>query len=274
MRRWRPQAGFTLVELLVTMLAGMVVLSALFTILDVTMRNTSRTFTKVDATGRARTVLEHIENELHSACLTTGETPIQGGADNTQDSDANDLVFLSQYGTAASPTPVEHKIAYNATTGTLTEYTYALSSGTTPSNWVFSSTPQTANGTVLLTNVTQATVPSSPTTKIPVFQYFAYEPYTDSNGNSDMMIMDGTSTVPGTTSVSNPDPLSTSSGLSQSDAQNTAEVMINLAIGARGGSLENTNDSDTIDSVSDSVLLRLTPAPDQSGTNASFGPCV
>jgi Tfp pilus assembly protein PilW len=31
------ESGFTLVELLVTMLAGMVVLSALFTIMDVTL---------------------------------------------------------------------------------------------------------------------------------------------------------------------------------------------------------------------------------------------
>ncbi len=273
MKTARAQGGFTLVELLVVMMAGMVVLSALFTILDVTLRNTSRTFTKVDATGRARTTLERLENELHSACLTTGITPVGGGANNTKDSDDNNLVFISQYGTSASPTPVEHRIAFNSVAGTLTEYTYSLSSGTTPSNWVFSSTATPSTGTTLLNNVAQATIPST-TTKIPVFQYFAYEPYTDTNGNSDMMIMDGTSAVPGTTSVSNPDPLSTSSGLSQTDAQNTAEVMINLTVGAAGGSGENTNYSDTADTVTDSVLLRLTPAPNQSGTTSSFGPCV
>ena len=109
--RIRHEAGFTLIELLVTMVAGIVVLSALYTILDVTLRDTTNTFTRLDSTGRGNAVLAGIENELHSACVANSETPVQGGANGTQVSDANDLVFLSQYGTSASPTPVEHKIA-------------------------------------------------------------------------------------------------------------------------------------------------------------------
>src|ERR1700733_1188538 len=149
--RIRQEAGFTLIELLVTMVAGIVVLSALYTILDVTLRQTTNTFTRLDSTGRGNAILAGIENELHSACVASSETPIQGGANGTQVSDANDLVFLSQYGTSASPTPVEHKIAYSATTGQLTDYTYTSNGGQAPS-WTFGSTP--ASSKTLLTNVT------------------------------------------------------------------------------------------------------------------------
>ena len=131
-RRVRQEHGFTLVELLVTMVAGIVVLSALYTILDVTLRQTTNTFTRLDSTGRGNAVLAGIENELHSACVASGETPVQGGANGTQASDANDLVFLSQYGTSANPTPVEHKITYTATTGKLTDYSYTSTGGQAP----------------------------------------------------------------------------------------------------------------------------------------------
>jgi Tfp pilus assembly protein PilW len=271
--RARQEGGFSLAELLVSMLAGIVVISALFTIVDTTLHATTRTFTKVDATERSRTTLEQIENELHSACVADNVTPIQGGANGSQVSDANNLVFISQYGTAPTPTPVEHKLTFNATNGTLTDYTYAVNGGNAP-NWTFSSTPTTTAGTQLLNNVTR----SGSTNNTPVFQYFAYEPYTDGSGNTDMMLMDGSSSVPGTTSLPNPDPLTTTSGLSASDASQTAEVLINLVVGggAAAGerySGENTNLADTKNTVTDSIVLRFTPAPNESATGATFGPC-
>jgi len=261
--RIRQDAGFTLVELLVTMVAGIVVLSALYTILDVTLRQTTNTFTRLDSTGRANVILAGIENELHSACVAVGETPVQGGANGTQVSDANDLVFLSQYGTAASPTPVEHKISYSATTKRLTDTTYATTGGQAP-NWTFGTTASSTK--ILLTNVTQ-----NGTT--PIFQYFAYEPYTDANGNTDMMLMDGSAAVPGTSSLPNPDPLSDSTGLSATDAVSTAEVMINMVVGGAGHANENTNILGTATPVTDSVVFRFTPAADQSGSGTTFGPC-
>lgn len=261
--RIRHEAGFTLVELLVTMVAGIVVLSALYTILDVTLRQTTNTFTRVDAAGRANSILAGIENELHSACVTRGETPIQGGANGTQVSDANDLVFLSQYGTAASPTPVEHEISYSAAKGQLTDSTYTSTGGQAP-NWTFGSTPSSTR--LLLTNVTQ-------NGSTPIFQYFAYEPYTDSNGNTDMMLMDGSAPVPGTTSLPNPDPLADSSGLSATDAVSTAEVVINMLVGGSGHAHENTTGLGTATPITDSVVFRFTPVADQAGSGTTFGAC-
>jgi prepilin-type N-terminal cleavage/methylation domain-containing protein len=261
--RIRQEAGFTLIELLVTMVAGIVVLSALYTILDVTLRQTTNTFTRVDASGRANSVLAGVENELHSACVADSETPVQGGADGTQVSDSNDLVFLSQYGTAASPTPVEHKITYNSTTKQLTDYSYTSSGGQAP-NWTYGTTPSSTK--LLLTNVTQ-------NGSTPIFQYFAYEPYTDANGNTDMMLMDGSASVPGTTSLPNPDPLPVSGGLSATNAAATAEVIISMVVGGAGHDHENTNILGTATPISDSVVFRFTPVADESGAGTTFGPC-
>ena len=80
----RSEDGFTLVELLATMVAGIVVLMALLTIMDVTLQNTTHAFSQVDATQRARPAFTGIENDLHSACFADEETPIQTGSSPTR----------------------------------------------------------------------------------------------------------------------------------------------------------------------------------------------
>jgi hypothetical protein len=145
-----------------------------------------------------------------------------------------------------------------------------VNGGTAP-DWTFSTTP--TSSTVLLNNVASAVQGS---TTLPVFQYFAYEPYTDVNGVTDEMLMDGSRVVPGTTSLPNPDPLSTTSGLSPSDAAQAAEVLINLNVGPDinkgevGGGLNANLETDTI---TDSIVFRFTPAPDEAGSTGPFKPC-
>ncbi len=108
----------------------------------------------------------------------------------------------------------------------------------------------------------------------PVFQYFAYEPYTDANGNTDEMLMDGSASVPGTSALPNPDPLADSSGLSSTNAEATAEVIINMVVGGAGGNNENTGILGTATPVTDSVVFRFTPVANQSGSGTTFGPCA
>ena len=264
------EGGFSLMELLVAMLAGIVVVLAVFTIQDVVLRQTSREFSQVDATQHVREALENLENELHSACLTDNVTPIQGGSTTTT------LLFVSQFGPAATLTPVEHQIAFSSTAQTLVEKTFAETGVTTSSSglpvYTFSTTPSTTR--TLLTNVKQ-----SGTT--PVFQYFAYQqplngsgqPYTDSAGDPYMMLLDGTGDVPGTGIIPPAQPLNATPSLAVSDAQNTSEVMVTISAGPSGGTGENTNLSDARDTVSDGVVLRLTPAANHAGDGNVFLPC-
>ena len=114
--RAASQRGFTLIELLVAMAAGMVVISGMVAIMIVTMHQQQVTFTKIDATRKARLALATVENELHSACVD-GSPPVQVQSTPTK------LIFLSYSGNLASPTPVWHELT--VATGKLTDTTYA-----------------------------------------------------------------------------------------------------------------------------------------------------
>lgn len=273
----RSEAGFTLIELLVTMLAGMIILGVLFTIEATTLHQTTRAFSKVDATSHARVGIEQLENELHSACITNNVTPVLSG------STATTVMFVSQYGAGASLVPVEHVVSFNSSAGTLTDATYAETGMTTNSSgapvYTFASSPSSTR--TVLTNVTQ-------TGSSPVFQYFAYQTVTNPatgatynapDGNPYELLVDGTNAVPGTTYIPTASPLSTP--LSSTDAADTVEVMISLTVGPSGGSNEVTsttafgggNYSDVADSVQDGVVLRLTPAPNEDSSGATFLPC-
>jgi type II secretory pathway pseudopilin PulG len=264
-RRACGQRGFTLIEMVVAMAGGLAIVAAAVSMLFVVLHQSQRSFSKVSATQRARTMLANLENELHSACVD-GTPPIQGTTTGvTPTSDANDLVFVSFYGTAADPAPLWHQITFSGTT--LTEYTYLATSPVgTNDQWTRGTLQAT---TSLLTNVSQLT-------GTPVFQYYAYkQEYTDASGNRYMLIPDGTSTIPGTSTAPNT-PLSTSAGLSSSDADTVVEVNINLLVGP--GPLPTDNPSLTaVDApITDSVSMRLTTPPDYVPAGVSptgYGPC-
>jgi len=255
------EAGFTLVELLAAMTAGMVVLGALVTIMTVTLQSTTRTFTRLDAAGRVRPVFEAIENEVHSACFAGEETPVQAG------SGPNALIFLSSTGNAATPTPVWHEIDYNpAPANTLVDTSYQTSSSEVSGSLVWTRGSLQGSRT-LLTNVTAAT-------SISPFQFFAYQlaPGTDAAGNTYMILPDGMAPIPGTsTTVYNP--LAPGASLSATQAASAAEVLITLVVGPTGHNLQNTNLANTGITVTDAVGFRLTPAANHVGNGATFSPC-
>jgi prepilin-type N-terminal cleavage/methylation domain-containing protein len=172
-RRLSQERGFTLVELLIGMAAGLVVSTGLFTILDVTLHQTTRTFSRVDATQRARVALDTIGNEMRSACVEDQVRPVKS------DSTATSVTFVSQYGADVNPNPIFHRIAFSGTTLSDTTLT---ATGDAP-NWTPGSTLQTAT---LLTNVAQSG-------STPVFQYYMSDntgqvaltpPFTESQAES------------------------------------------------------------------------------------------
>jgi type II secretory pathway pseudopilin PulG len=260
-RRLPDERGWTLIELLVVLVAGIVVMSALLTILEVTARQTNRTFSKVDATQRARTMLERLEGELHSACVVNGTTPVQAGSTSTT------LSFLSYYGDTANPTPSWHNIVFSG--GTLTDNAYAVG-GSSP-NWTQGSLQ---SSTTLLNNVSQSG-------STPVFQYFSFQQipngqggyYSDGAGNPYMILADGTNPIPNTSPAIVPAASPLSTPLSSTDSQNATEVRVTLAVGPGGGTEENTNLSDANTTINDGITLRLTPPANHVESGANFGPC-
>lgn len=129
----RDERGTTLTELLVGMFAGLVVLSALVTLIMLTLNTSSRVSARVHATQEARVTLTKIVNQLHSACIAPKIAPLK------EPSNANELTFVHATGSAVSPTPVKTKITYS--NGTLIQRDYSWKAGSAPL-WEFNdSTP-------------------------------------------------------------------------------------------------------------------------------------
>jgi Tfp pilus assembly protein PilE len=272
------ESGMTLIELLVVCMVSIVVVLALFLFQDITLRGTNRVFAKVDATQRARVTMETIVTRLRSSCVSENATPIYSTSPKL--SDDNDLYFLSKYGSGANLTPELHQISLNETTDVLTDTTYTVTGGAAP-NWTFSSTGTTRT---LLDHVNRVGT-------TPIFRYYSYgiardaggNAYLDAAGNSYMMLLDGTGTMPtGTTTstggnvpantipANSPSPLAVP--LSTANAKLTAAVQITMEVGAGGGLGNNTTLTDAPVTVQDTVVMRLTPVPSE-GNLPTVPPC-
>jgi prepilin-type N-terminal cleavage/methylation domain-containing protein len=253
------QDGFTLIELLVAMSIGLIVMFAVTTIMIVSLHQTQRTFTSVDATRQARTALATIENELHSACVN-GDAPVQTG------SDGSTLKFLTYTGGGANPAPVWHVLSFSGGALTDTVYPAVYRATVTGHTWT-QGTP--GSQTTLLTNVAQQPGAAS------VFEYYAYETAYTSGGNTYWYVADGNTIKPGTTS-STPDDHLTALPLSASDAATVVEVVVNVLVGPSGENLANSTLTSDFDPVTDAISLRLTTPPDYAPAgsgSASYLPC-
>jgi Tfp pilus assembly protein PilW len=147
----------TLVELLVAMSAGVVVMVGITLAMIVTMRETSRVTSHVEANQQARIAMTKILAELHSACLAPQIAPIY------PESSATTLNFIHQSGSAVAPVPVKSKIVL--TEGMLKEFDYRYKSGLAP-NYVFEeAAPESTE--ILLENASQIGT-------TPIFRYYTY----------------------------------------------------------------------------------------------------
>ena len=254
------QAGFTLVELLVAISIGTVVIFAVSAIMIVSLHQTQRTFTSVDATRQARTALATIESELHSACVT-GDAPVQTG------SDASNLDFLSYTGGGANPAPVWHVLSY--ANGTLTDSAYPAVYTPTATGHAWTQGSPVTSQTTLLTNVAQQ--PGS----VPIFKYYQYVQAYTSGGNTYWYVPDGNTITPGTASSTPDTPVSTLP-LTAASASTVVEVSVNLFVGPSGENLANSTLTSNFDPITDAISLRLTTPPDyvpSCSGSGSYLPC-
>lgn len=127
------QRGFTLIETLVSMVAGVVVTGALSMVFIVALHQTSRLTDSVQASQLGRTAMTHIVDELRSACISRNYTPVQEGSTSSQ------LIFRNAYGeealisnaaeAKAGTGAFEHQIVFNSSAHTLTDYIYPSEKG-------------------------------------------------------------------------------------------------------------------------------------------------
>jgi Tfp pilus assembly protein PilW len=156
--RIQDERGTTLVELMVALMAGLVIISALTMVIMTTMHGAARVTARVEATQRARIALVRLMQELHSACVSPEIAPVK------EKSEGNKLRFVHQTGAEVQPTPVLSVITYE--NGTLKQSDFAYLSGVAP-NWIFNE-EKPFSTTTLLTKVAPVSSSSS------VFSYYRY----------------------------------------------------------------------------------------------------
>jgi prepilin-type N-terminal cleavage/methylation domain-containing protein len=218
------ERGFSLIELMVSMAAFLVVFSAILMMVQVATHNQADVASKVATNQRARPVMTNLIDRLHSSCVAPGVAPIQAGSSGTS------MVFISRSGADVNPTPDRYVISLSG--DTLSESRYAATGGAPPS-WTFSPTPTSTRE--LISGVGQGSIGDPPVT-VPLFRYFAY--------------------VGGQLS---PTPLPTP--LSTADAASTVHVTVAFAASPSEGSVPNPNAPITL---ADSTTLRLEPASEDS----------
>ena len=146
--RVRDRSGFTLIETIVAMVTGVIVTGALFAILEVSVRQSSHLSGVAQATQVGRTAMTHIVDELRSACLSTGFSPVISTGAEATSSGEKKLVFVNGYDEKPSkgeeppaelPASGIHKnvIEYNEAKQQLIDKTYIATSNVeteTPKN--------------------------------------------------------------------------------------------------------------------------------------------
>ena len=215
------------------MLAGMIVIIALFNLQIITLHQTTRVFTKVDATQHARVAIEDLENELHRRASSTTSPRFRPAAPPTslhvhqpggERSDADAVSSIN----GRSSTPVSRDADRQSVRGDGHDHELIG----VPVYTFSDSAEQHADGADQCHP--ERNHPGLPVLRLPGADVQWLSPYTDASGNPYEMLLDGTSEVPGTSTIPTAQPLSTSPSLSSTNASNTAEVVTTVSVGAVG----------------------------------------
>lgn len=231
----RSERGFTLIEVMVALMIGVIISGAALAIVIVSVHLGSNYTDRVDANQQGRLAMEKITQALNSSCVTPNQPPILAGSTDTS------ATFYSGLSDLPGGTPTQITISLASTQpAPLLMRTQTLT-GSAP-QWT-----ATATAPFVFTLVPYAAQTVSSGVTLPVFQYYAY-----TTGGA-------ISTTPFTVG---------SAGLTASQAAATAEVTISYQ--ALPSDSLSTNGRSV--SFSDSVVFRLTPP--SSATNAPNLPCT
>lgn len=259
-RELTAESGFTLMETLVAGVAGVLVAGVLLTILVFSMNETTRVGDRVYASQIGRTAMSKIIDELHSSCTGASGAGIAGPAEKPASplgsTGATNLWFISAYGSKTSGNATiegvrEHDINWTLTSttssgqklGTLTDYSFASSSGNSNEGWKFPAlTVSNATATVLAKNVIAPQIASAST----IFQYSRYESSASSE-NFGKLVSFNSSELPASQSTA---------AAAQSSAEEVARVEIAFTQAAEASDTR----SDTTATFSDAVDLRFEPS--------------
>jgi len=259
-RLLREQRGLTLIELLVSMTAGVVVVAGATLILVVALRQNTRISDAVQADSNGRTALAQIVDELHSSCTGFGSSSIQAPSTTPTSPLVStgplSLWFMTAYGSstsgeAAIKRVTLHDVAWISTgisntkeaLGKLIDYSWNSTGGEPPNSpWTFNSvlSPATANTAhVLATNV----IPTKEPTPSHVFSYERYDTTSTDKAFGELVPLASTELPPTATT-----------------AKRIATVTIAYTQAPERGDTRTGHTAN----FSDSVVLRLTPPESNS----------
>jgi prepilin-type N-terminal cleavage/methylation domain-containing protein len=239
----RAEHGFSLIELLVSMLMATVITGAAMSFLIFTTEDVSHITARVGVDQNGRLEMQRLISELNSACFQPTIHPILTGAS------ASTLIFESEAGEGSEfPTVQKHEVVYTkgtgTTEGTLVEKAY-VSTGTKESGGTI--TREYANGPTttrrLLTGIRQT---KSGAEEVPLFRYYRYYHEGDSPPQ-------GSSAVP--YGEIDPTPLTNPSA----EAANITKVTVAFTLAPQGKEAVSFNHDRPV-ALEDSALFRLEPS--------------
>jgi type II secretory pathway pseudopilin PulG len=151
----REESGFTLVELVVAIVVGMIILLATFTMLDSSVVLTGKVTDRVDRTQRARVAMEQVTRELRSQVCPGPGVPALIEAQNYS------VKFYAFMGTGQF-VPEIREIAWDTNTNSLVEKRWAGTTASPYTTWASSPVTRT-----LLSDVTP------PPSNAPMFAFYS-----------------------------------------------------------------------------------------------------
>lgn len=159
----------TLMEVLTAVTIGMVVMMAMFAMLDTTVRLNTGVMSKTDAMQRGRVAMDHITQELRSqVCLNNLNNPaIMTGAKS------DSVTFYADFSAADGATaPDRRTLSIDPASGDI-RTTIFEATRLKPGPNDFAGTPSSIH--LRLENAAQQVDRTDPTKKVPFLRYYAYQ---------------------------------------------------------------------------------------------------